>query len=193
MFDISQTNAANRLYHIEKQRAEERLEVWEQTFRKDSLTGLFNHSAFVSEVELKLLDKRYKTVFIMIDVDNFKEYNDTYGHRNGNEFLIVLADAIHESLRDSDISGRLGGDEFAAAMFFPAGVSEDIITTRVHETFESIRLRMDSVENGTTFSMGVSVSDGSNNTFKALYDSADKAMYDSKNAGRNRLSIYENR
>ncbi|MDO4177343.1 MAG: diguanylate cyclase, partial [Bacillota bacterium] len=193
VFDITQTNAANRLYHTEKQMAESRLEVWEQTFRKDSLTGLFNHSAFVSEVELKLLDKKYRTVFLMIDVDNFKDYNDTYGHRNGDEFLIVLADAIQESLRDSDISGRLGGDEFAAAMFFPAGVNDEVIFTRVRETFESIRVKMESVENGTTFSMGVSISEGGINTFKDLYDAADQAMYDSKNAGRNRLSIYENR
>ncbi|MCQ2545725.1 MAG: diguanylate cyclase, partial [Clostridia bacterium] len=188
VFDISKTNAANKLYHIEKERAESRLEVWEETFRKDSLTGLFNHSAFVSEVEMKLIENKFKTVLLMIDVDNFKEYNDTYGHRSGDEFLIVTANAIHESLRESDLSGRMGGDEFAAAIFFPKEVSDADIKNRIQEIFENISTRISSVENGTTLSMGAAIATDEHTNFTDLYDAADAALYSSKDAGKNRIN-----
>lgn len=159
VFDIKKTNAADRIYKIEKERAEKRL-----------------------------LDNNIRTVLLMIDIDNFKEYNDSYGHRNGDEFLIVTADAIDDSLRSADVSGRLGGDEFAAAMFFPADTSDDVIRKSVQETFEAISTKINVVKNGTTVSMGAAVSNERVASFTALYDAADAALYDSKDGGKNRIS-----
>ena len=185
LLEVTRTNAASMIYRDEKKRAENRLEVWEDTFRRDSLTGLFNHSAFVNEVELKLLDKAFRTVLLMMDVDDFKNYNDTYGHRNGDEFLVATAEAIQDSLREADISGRLGGDEFAAAIFFPKEVSEAAIRNRVEETFKVISRKIRTAKNSTTVSMGAAVSGEEINNFTDLYDAADAALYRSKAEGRN--------
>lgn len=81
--DIRQTYSMKRLLDAEQNRAKIRLHYWERTYRKDSLTGLLNHAAFRSDLELKLLQGKCRTVMLMMDMDHFKEYNDTYGHHNG--------------------------------------------------------------------------------------------------------------
>lgn len=192
VFDALKTHTVAQYISNEKKSADSRLEIWEETFRRDSLTGLLNHSAFVSDMELKNLDKRIRTVFIMLDVDNFKEYNDSHGHRAGDRLLITLGNALKSSLRGTDVSGRLGGDEFAAAMFFSADAEDALIRERVRETFERISGKLADEGMDATFSMGVAISDEENNTFTRLYDAADAAMYSAKNDGRNRLMISDN-
>ena len=76
--------------HIEKKKAQVLLEQWEKKYRQDDLTGLLTHSAFMSDLEEVLLKGKKKILFLMMDVDKFKEYNDTYGHRMGDEFLLVM-------------------------------------------------------------------------------------------------------
>ena len=140
-------------------------------------------------MELRNLDRNTKAVFIMMDIDYFKEYNDSYGHRAGDRLLITLGNALKSSLRETDISGRLGGDEFAAAMFFNADADEKLIHERVRETFEKVNDKLAEEKLNATFSMGVAISDKENSTFTKLYDAADAAMYSAKNTGRNRLII----
>ena len=142
-------------------------------------------------MELKNLDKNTRTVFIMMDIDYFKEYNDSHGHRAGDNLVITLGNALKSSLRGSDISGRLGGDEFAAAMFFRKDADDALIRERVQETFDKVSSKLSKEEPDASFSMGVAISHRDSSTFTMLYDAADAAMYSAKKRGRNRLMISE--
>src|SRR3712207_5447566 len=86
---------------------------------KDPLTGLLNHRAFKERLEQELRRaerEKYSVAVVALDVDNFKEMNDRWGHAAGDESLRVLARAFRVHLRPSDICGRLGGDEFSLAV-----------------------------------------------------------------------------
>ena len=153
--DIRQTYSMKRLLDAEQNRAKIRLHYWERTYRKDSLTGLLNHAAFRSDLELKLLQGKCRTVMLMMDMDHFKEYNDTYGHHNGDKYLILMAQTLEAALRKEDRACRMGGDEFAAALLFQPDVSEEKIQERVRMIFDKINLTLKAVEGGSGLSMGV--------------------------------------
>ena len=162
------------LTDVEQNKAEVRLRNWESTYRTDSLTGLLNHAAFRSDMEMKLLEGTATAVMIMMDVDKFKEYNDTYGHHNGDKYLVLVAQTLLAALRSDDYACRMGGDEFAAMLFFNKGVSEEV------------NLTVKSTEGGTGISMGAVIAKPGV-TFNQLYEESDKALYTAKEKGRGRL------
>ena len=153
--DIRQTYSMKRLLDAEQNRAKIRRHYWERTYRKDSLTGLLNHAAFRSDLELKLLQGKCRIVMLMMDMDHFKEYNDTYGHHNGDKYLILMAQTLEAALRKEGRACRMGGDEFAAALLFQPDVSEEKIQERVRMIFDKINLTLKAVEGGSGLSMGV--------------------------------------
>ena len=190
--DIRQTYSMKRLLDAEQNRAKIRLHYWERTYRKDSLTGLLNHAAFRSDLELKLLQGKCRTVMLMMDMDHFKEYNDTYDHHNGDKYLILMAQTLEAALRKEDRACRMGGDEFAAALLFQPDVSEEKIQERVRMIFDKINLTLKAVEGGSGLSMGVAFAEPEI-TFNQLYELADKALYQAKESGRGRCVFYKTR
>ena len=190
--DIRQTYSMKRLLDAEQNRAKIHLHYWERTYRKDSLTGLLNHAAFRSDLELKLLQGKCRTVMLMMDMDHFKEYNDTYGHHNGDKYLILMAQTLEAALRKEDRACRMGGDEFAAALLFQPDVSEEKIQERVRMIFDKINLTLKAVEGGSGLSMGVAFAEPEI-TFNQLYELADKALYQAKESGRGRCVFYKTR
>ena len=186
--DISKTYSMKMMVDAEADKAQARLKQWESTYRKDSLTGLLNHAAFRSDVELKLLEGKYKTLMMMIDVDKFKEYNDTFGHHNGDKFLILVAQALNAALRKDDCACRMGGDEFAAAMFFNRDISDSVVYARAQQIFDKMSLTLKSADTGTGISMGVTIAQP-DATFTQLYEISDKALYQAKESGRSRMRI----
>lgn len=186
--DISKTYSMKMLTDVEQNKAEARLRNWESTYRTDSLTGLLNHAAFRSDMEMKLLEDRYNAVMIMMDVDKFKQYNDTYGHHNGDKYLILVAQTLLGALRNDDYACRMGGDEFAAMLLFPKGVSDEIIKERTQQIFDKVNLTVKSTEGGTSISMGAVIA-RSEMTFNQLYEKADNALYEAKEKGRDRLVV----
>lgn len=190
--DIRQTYSMKRLLDAEQNRAKICLHYWERTYRKDSLTGLLNHAAFRSDLELKLLQGKCRIVMLMMDMDHFKEYNDTYGHHNGDKYLILMAQTLEAALRKEDRACRMGGDEFAAALLFQPDVSEEKIQERVRMIFDKINLTLKAVEGGSGLSMGVAFAEPEI-TFNQLYELADKALYQAKESGRGRCVFYKTR
>ncbi len=190
--DIRQTYSMKRLLDAEQNRAKIRRHYWERTYRKDSLTGLLNHAAFRSDLELKLLQGKCRIVMLMMDMDHFKEYNDTYGHHNGDKYLILMAQTLEAALRKEDRACRMGGDEFAAALLFQPDVSEEKIQERVRMIFDKINLTLKAVEGGSGLSMGVAFAEPEL-TFNQLYELADKALYQAKESGRGRCVFYKTR
>ncbi len=189
VIDSTKTFAATQLALEQQDRAAKQLHYWEKTYRKDALTGLMNRSAFQSDVEQKLLEGSSKVMLLMVDVDKFKQFNDTYGHHAGDEFLIMVAQSLTDALRNEDMSCRMGGDEFAAALFFKRECSEEFMLQRAQQIFDKINMSLLSAEKATTLSMGAVISDENKNTFNKLYEASDKALYTSKALGRSRLSV----
>lgn len=184
--DITNTYSMKMLANAEENKAQIRLKYWERTYRRDSLTGLLNHAAFRSDVELKILDGKSKIMMLMIDVDKFKEYNDTFGHHNGDKYLVLVAQTLQMSLRKEDRACRMGGDEFAAALFFDKDTPDTQLQERAHQIFDKVNIMLKSADGGTGVSMGMVIAD-SESTFNQLYEAADKALYHAKKMGRGRL------
>ncbi|MBR2788331.1 MAG: GGDEF domain-containing protein [Erysipelotrichaceae bacterium] len=157
----------------EKQTIKKELEKRSTT---DFLTGLMNRRACQEEIErqLRLSDKG---TMLMIDVDNFKHINDTYGHGIGDEVLVKVAKIIKKSIRGSDIVGRMGGDEFIA---FLCGNANKESAVRVSgKIIESIREDFSDKEYGkdVSASIGIAVCDKQELSFENMYSLADKALY----------------
>ena len=186
--DITKTYSMKMLMEAEQSKAQIRLKHWEDTYRRDSLTGLLNHAAFRSDVELKLLEGKSKVMMLMMDVDKFKQYNDTYGHHNGDKFLILIAQTLLGSMRDEDRACRMGGDEFAAALFFTAGTTEAVVRERAQQIFDKVSITLKGAEVDTGISMGAVITE-SGTTFNRLYEASDAALYQAKKNGRGRLVI----
>jgi diguanylate cyclase (GGDEF)-like protein/PAS domain S-box-containing protein len=148
----------------------------------DELTGIVNRRRFQEEVERHLREaKRFgdPLTLMLIDIDGFKRINDTYGHQTGDKALQVVAHALRDAVRETDLVGRLGGDEFVALLTRadPRGVD------RVVEAFRR-SLRLEDEASGASFrleaSVGVTTSDGATDSFDSLLRRADGAMYEEK-------------
>lgn len=186
--DITNTYSMKMLMDAEQNKAQIRLKYWEETYRRDSLTGLLNHAAFRSDVELKLLEGTSRIMMLMMDVDKFKEYNDTFGHHNGDKFLILVAQTLHMSLRKENRACRMGGDEFAAVVFFDIDTPDTVVRERADQIFDKVSITLRGVDGGTGISMGVAIAEP-DATFNQLYEAADKALYQAKENGRGRLVV----
>ncbi len=157
----------------------------------DFLTGLFNARRFEQEVaqEVKRAT-RYGSggAVLMIDLDNFKDVNDTFGHLAGDDLLRSVAGALRHRIRQTDILARVGGDEFAVLLpqtdVEQAQVVADLIVKTLHRHITMLGER--SIH--TTVSVGVALFDGLD--VASVLVNADRAMYDAKAAGRDRFALY---
>lgn len=187
--DVSNTNAVSSLMEMEQEKAQVRLSQWESKYRRDDLTGLLTHTAFINDVDLRLLMGNERVLFIMMDVDNFKQYNDTFGHVKGDEFLLMISKSIMNSLRKDDLACRMGGDEFAVALFFDSKISEETIKERALQLFDKVNFAVKSYGSGQAMSMGAALSNLDGDTTVHLYAKADEALYVSKNQGKAKLTF----
>lgn len=155
--------------------------------RMDPLTGLLNIRAFTETMKSEIHRAgryNYPIAIVYIDLDNFKEVNDRYGHSVGNSVLKTVAGIIKDSVRKTDIIARLGGDEFA--ILFPETNNElaDKIVLKVHSRLNH---SMEEQKWPVTSSIGLvsyaHVSDSSDHILKE----ADQLMYKAKNEGKNRV------
>ena len=188
--DVLETYSIRKCVEAQRYKAEQRLSHWEMTYRTDSLTGLMSHAPFRNDVELQLLKRSKRVMLIMMDIDQFKEYNDTYGHSAGDEYIVFIANILKSALRGTDLACRMGGDEFAAAVFFDENSAAEVMEKRAEEIFAKIDAAVSDRENGTGVSMGVAISDEALSTFNDLYRAADRAMYISKGKKNDRFTLF---
>lgn len=158
----------------------------------DNLTNVFNRNHFF-ELCQKEIDRarRYgrSMSLILMDIDHFKNINDTYGHAAGDWTLKAIVDECRNCLREQDIFGRYGGEEFT--IFLPETNSEGAleVAERLREKIAGIRLQ-DHAEVAITASFGVvSIERAGDVELKRLLKNADQALYRAKEAGRNRVSF----
>jgi len=159
---------------------------------RDSLTNVFNRRIFLTLLEKSLRNmKRNKTsmALVSIDLDHFKNINDTYGHIAGDDVLKHFVKVAQECLRLEDIFGRLGGEEFS--IFLPNTNQKNaaIVAERIRTACESTSVTYGNMEIKFTASIGLAIADEYHD-MNTLMDHADKAMYQAKETGRNKIAIY---
>ena len=173
-----------------EKRLQETLEAANQALQRkadlDGLTGIYNHAYLMNSMD-KEIDraKRYGTALsiVMIDIDNFKTFNDTHGHLVGDQVLKSVAEYLLDSLRSIDVTGRYGGEEFM--LILPN-------TTRIGALDVAERIRQGIASSGFTLrelriSVSAGVAEFNGQTKDSLIQSADYNMYKAKRKGKNRV------
>ena len=172
----------------ERKEAAERLEF---LIDHDFLTGLFNRRRFQQEVarEAERMS-RYgaKGAVLMIDLDNFKNVNDTFGHKAGDDLLRGVAGALRHRMRQTDVLARVGGDEFAMLLPETDADQAQLVAEGIVKTLGRQAAVLGDQTIPVTASVGVALFDGLRAT--EVLDFADLAMYEAKEAGRNRVAAY---
>lgn len=155
----------------------------------DALTGLYNRRAAEDHITRQMqADGRNPDCvrpLISIDLDKFKQVNDTYGHLEGDALLIAVADTLRTSVRSSDIVGRIGGDEFVVYL---SNVTDKQNAMAVAEKLCQVIRGLSTMKkewSNISASIGISFADHPDIKMEELYISADKAMYSAKENGRN--------
>jgi diguanylate cyclase (GGDEF)-like protein len=160
-----------------------------QLAERDPLTAIYNKSAFREIVSgLRALSPATGCL-IIFDIDNFKDYNDRWGHLAGDSVLKDVCSYCRESLRDGDVFGRVGGDEFAV---FLSNVTDDdaqALAARIKAKIAANGFTTGSNSLRVTISMGVAHSASQDESFEDLFSRADQALYRSKKEGRNRITL----
>jgi diguanylate cyclase (GGDEF)-like protein len=165
-----------------------------QLMLTDHLTGLLNQSHFM-ELAMQELRRarRYEHAFslLLIDIDHFREINENYGHSIGDVVLRGISDLLRENLREVDILGRYGGEEFV--LLLPeTGLNEALgVAGRLLYTLRATPIDTSAGQVRVTVSIGISGQLGSEElTLDRLLDRADRALYQSKKNGRNRVTVW---
>jgi len=163
----------------------------------DSMTKLHNRRYFDSEfIKQQKIQRRLKRtlVFIMMDIDYFKQYNDIYGHQVGDTALIAVAKSLKDSLnRPDDFAFRLGGEEFGVLCNDMDNQTAIKFANRLRENIYNLKIEHsgNSANKFLTISMGVIVIDPtSTENINNIYAHADRALYDAKQNGRNQVAIF---
>jgi diguanylate cyclase (GGDEF)-like protein len=182
------------LYVMSRSEREE-LALLRRSAEVDDLTGLssrpFFNRAAARRIEFSEANG-LPLVCIVLDVDDFKDYNDSYGHRAGDEALRSVARVLRESARADDLMTRFGGEEFIVLM---GGDVEDAVEVaeRVRGGIESEYTPESaaSLRRRITVSLGVASLTEGTRTLERLFEAADEAMYHAKRAGKNRICVAE--
>ena len=160
---------------------------------KDALTGLYNKGtakALVAEAILENAKANTLSAMIMIDLDHFKDVNDTFGHAAGDKLLEDVGKVLNDSFKGRDIVGRMGGDEFLVFMTDIKSPDDAMnISGRLNKMLTK-RIQKSDGEVTVTASIGIAVCDSSVTEYEVLFERADSALYHTKENGRNGKTMY---
>jgi len=161
---------------------------------RDGLTDLYNHRYFHEQLSKDFLRaQRYHESLscILLDIDYFKKFNDTYGHQTGDIVLRDLGQVIKDSIRDSDFAARYGGEEFAIVLYHTDGPAALQVAERLRQMVEHCDVRDRDNVLHVTISLGIATFPHQQiRYYKQIVECADKALYKAKRNGRNRVEGY---
>ncbi|OGS34745.1 MAG: hypothetical protein A2293_03560 [Elusimicrobia bacterium RIFOXYB2_FULL_49_7] len=152
----------------------------------DGLTGLFNHAYCFQQIDMELQRyQRYGTLvsLMMIDIDDFKQFNDKYGHQAGDAILAKTGAIIGNEARDTDICCRYGGEEFTVILPSTHNIRAEALAERLRARFE----QNFAGDRKVTISIGVALCSKDTPTAQLLVKKADDALYLAKSQGKNRV------
>ncbi|MFC0351549.1 diguanylate cyclase [Undibacterium danionis] len=169
----------------------ERYRALRSLVMRDGLTGLYNHTAIKEDLIAKMSSASRDVTSVsvaMLDLDNFKKVNDTYGHQIGDQVLRTLSHLLRQRLRKSDVVGRYGGEEFV--VIFPNTTAEvaRLVLEKIRIAFNKILHVAEQAEFSVGFSAGVADSRQTTNPDDLLVI-ADAALYRAKHAGKNQVVL----
>jgi diguanylate cyclase (GGDEF)-like protein len=179
---------ASRILALQNELIHAREELREQAMR-DGLTGLWNRMAFLDLLKREM-DRAHRakgeTGVLLLDLDNFKKINDTYGHQSGDAVLKELARRLTQNVRSYDFVGRYGGEEFFIA--FPGCAKQQLCdrAESIRNAICEVPFRLEQGEIQITLSIGAAVAPPGTKLIQDVLTMADVALYKAKNAGRNR-------
>jgi diguanylate cyclase (GGDEF)-like protein len=154
----------------------------------DGMTGLLNHGCFMGHLNRQFQEaRRYgrPLSLVMVDLDHFKQVNDTYGHRAGDQILLRVADALRFSIRDCDYASRYGGEELALLLPETSEEQAMALADRLRRQVSSLVARSQEVR--VTASFGVAQLEEGDSCGDDLLERADQALYRAKGLGRDRV------
>ncbi len=160
----------------------------------DGLTSAFNRrhylERFREEMERSI---KFNYIFscLMIDIDYFKDFNDRYGHIVGDAILRELSRTIQENIRQIDLMCRYGGEEFSLVLSETDKDAARLAAERIRQAIQDQSIRVYDEELKITVSIGISSFPGDGKDIEMLIDKADSALYQAKQAGRNKVCLYE--
>ncbi len=166
----------------------------ERLARSDVLTGVANRRHFfeLAEIEYQRF-QRYKhpLTIMLLDIDHFKRINDSHGHLAGDHVLKRFAQECQNQIRTSDIFARYGGEEFIALLVETTQEAAQETAERIRKKIERLNINFEGITISITISIGLAFVDENTNTkLEELIDMADKALYQSKENGRNKITIW---
>ncbi len=160
---------------------------------KDALTGLYNKGtakALVSEAIVENASAGHMAALIMLDMDHFKDVNDTFGHAAGDKLLEDVGKVLNDSFKGRDVVGRMGGDEFMVFMADIKGEEDAInISAKLNKMLTKKIVKSEG-EVTVTASIGIAICDSSITDYGTLFERADAALYKTKQNGRNGKTVY---
>ncbi len=161
----------------------------------DGLTGIFNHREFQRrlEEEIKRCTRYERSCsLLMLDIDHFKHFNDTYGHPVGDQVLSELAGILQQSTREMDAPARYGGEEFVVILPETEGEKAEVVAERIRKAIEAMEISPSGGEAlRITVSIGVAAYPENATSREELIGHSDQALYIAKRSGRNRICRYE--
>jgi diguanylate cyclase (GGDEF)-like protein/PAS domain S-box-containing protein len=170
---------------------EEENKYLQKKAERDSLTSLLNRAATEAAVEFYLTKCGLEShcAMMVLDIDDFKAINDTYGHLQGDQLLIGISDILLQHTRKSDVVGRFGGDEFI--VFITDTQNDEVVIKKIHDFATEIRGLSEKLGFNlpVSVSFGVTITSKENTTFGEMFYTADKALYMAKRGGKDRYAI----
>jgi diguanylate cyclase len=162
--------------------------------RIDGLTGLLNRRAWENSMlsEFRRFPRSgQKSSLVMFDIDHFKKVNDTYGHQAGDEVIRIVSALLQENKREVDIAGRYGGEEFCIVLIGSDNQGGMLFAERLREAVEATEVIYEDLLIKFTISLGISEINDSLKSHTEWLEQADKALYQSKEGGRNRSTLFK--
>jgi diguanylate cyclase (GGDEF)-like protein/PAS domain S-box-containing protein len=197
VIDLTKRKAVEALIKVRINQLENEISELDKLALTDELTAISNRRALYRHLELhfRIAQKENHPIsFVLMDIDNFKYYNDTYGHVTGDEVLKTIAEIMAKSIRHTEIVARFGGEEFAAILPMADANDAILLTQRLRKTIAEYPWPF----RGITISIGVATlypkaSDSiSPDDIKMFINMADKALYSSKSNGKNAVTHFNN-
>jgi diguanylate cyclase (GGDEF)-like protein len=181
---------ATSRYALALRRTTEKGEEYKRLASIDALTGVSNRREFMAlaKKEVSRLQRHEDQLSVLIlDVDYFKRINDTYGHSEGDRVLKIVAQSIAAALREADVLGRIGGEEFAVLLPSTDETAAQVTAERIRSAIEGLRIQIGEQEIQITISIGVTEYQVTESLIDPAMLRADKALYQAKHGGRNRI------
>lgn len=188
--DLLQAIAPQIAVAIDRTSLKDKAGEFEQLAVTDALTGLSNRRYLQRRLEEEILRSkrhRFPMSLLMLDVDEFKSYNDKFGHPAGDIALKIVASILSEILRGDDVAARYGGEEFSVLLPQTTSTEANAIAERIRQRVE----RTEFPKRKVTVSIGIASVSTEIDTPDDIIAAADHALYEAKNHGRNNVQIYD--